>query len=36
VFQNIDINDGNVMCGFSEADARAFLREFEREKALNR
>ncbi|HTO91916.1 MAG TPA: hypothetical protein VMJ70_12355 [Candidatus Sulfotelmatobacter sp.] len=32
IFENIDVHDRNVLEGFSEADARAFVREFKRVK----
>ncbi len=33
LFQNTDVDDRNVMEGFSEHDARAFVREFRRAKS---
>jgi hypothetical protein len=32
LFQNIDVHDRNVLEGFSEADAKAFVREFRKAK----
>ncbi|HEX8274313.1 MAG TPA: hypothetical protein VF615_16875 [Longimicrobiaceae bacterium] len=36
VFENVNVNDTDVMESFSEADARAFVREFQRLKASRR
>jgi hypothetical protein len=36
VFENMNIDDANVMRGFSESDARAFVREFRRLKNQER
>ncbi len=33
IFEDIDVNDSDVMCGFSAANAHAFVREFRRLKA---
>lgn len=36
VFESVNVNDTEVMEGFSDADARAFVREFRRVKAARR
>ncbi len=36
VFEHLDVNDHDLMSGFSERDARAFVREFRTIKAENR
>jgi len=36
IFEDLDINDHEVLEGFAEHDARAFVREFRRVKELDR
>ena len=36
LFENMDVDDENVMAGFSERDARAFVQEFRRLKSRER